>query len=116
MMDAGLIVLTAFISPFEKEREMSRNLIGKDNFIEVYVNTSREICEERDPKDLYKKARMGEISNMTGINSPYEAPNKPDYDTKTQNNTIDLIVSDLSEMVYLKAILSINQVPKAKNN
>lgn len=78
MMDAGLVVMTAFISPFRAERQMARELIGKDNFIEVFVNTPLEICEQRDPKGLYKKARSGQLPNMTGINSPYEPPLTPD--------------------------------------
>lgn len=78
MMDAGLIVVTAFISPFAREREMAMELIGKENFVEVYVSTPLEVCEERDVKGLYEKARSGKIPNMTGINSPYEAPANSD--------------------------------------
>ncbi len=78
MSDAGLIVMTAFISPFKKERQMARDLIGSDRFIEVYVNTPLEVCESRDVKGLYKKARAGLIPNMTGIDSPYEAPVETD--------------------------------------
>ncbi|WP_191833861.1 sulfate adenylyltransferase subunit CysN [Pseudomonas fluorescens] len=78
MMDAGLIVMTAFISPFRAEREMARELIGEDNFIEVFVDTPLEVCEQRDPKGLYKKARSGQLPNMTGISSPYETPLQPD--------------------------------------
>ena len=78
MIDAGLIVMVAFISPFRREREMVRELIGKDSFIEVYVDTPIEVCEERDVKGLYKQARAGNIPNMTGVNSPYEIPSKPD--------------------------------------
>ncbi|MDK4742751.1 sulfate adenylyltransferase subunit CysN [Rhizobium sp. CNPSo 3464] len=78
MMDAGLIVLTAFISPFRREREMARELIGPGNFLEVFVDTPLDICEQRDPKGLYRKARDGKLPNMTGINSPYEAPTSPD--------------------------------------
>ncbi len=78
MMDAGLIVLTAFISPFRRERDMARELIGAVNFVEVYVDTPLEVCEQRDPKGLYKKARSGLLPNMTGINSPYEPPEQPD--------------------------------------
>ena len=77
MMDAGLIVMTAFISPFRAEREMARELIGTDNFVEVFVDTPLDVCEQRDPKGLYKKARSGELPNMTGINSPYEPPWDP---------------------------------------
>jgi bifunctional enzyme CysN/CysC len=80
MMDAGLIVMTAFISPFRREREMARELIGAENFVEVYVNTSLEICEQRDVKGLYKKARSGLLPNLTGLNSPYEAPEHPDIE------------------------------------
>jgi bifunctional enzyme CysN/CysC len=77
MLDAGLIVLTAFISPFRREREMAKALIGEDRFIEVYVDTSLEVCEQRDVKGLYKKARSGLIPNMTGLTSPYEVPKSP---------------------------------------
>jgi bifunctional enzyme CysN/CysC len=74
MMDAGLIVMTAFISPFRAEREMARELIGTNNFVEVFVDTPLDVCEERDPKGLYKKARRGQLPNMTGIDSKYEPP------------------------------------------
>lgn len=80
MMDAGLIVMTAFISPFRAEREMARELIGVEHFIEVYVDTPLEVCERRDPKGLYKKeARSGQLPNMTGINSPYEPPENASF-------------------------------------
>ena len=78
MMEAGMIVMTSFISPFRREREMARELIGADDFIEVYVDTPLDVCEARDVKGLYRKARKGEIPNMTGINSPYEEPLNPD--------------------------------------
>jgi len=77
MMDAGLIVLTAFISPFRQEREMARELIGPENFTEVYVSTPLAVCEQRDAKGLYKKARSGQLPNMSGISSPYEPPLAP---------------------------------------
>lgn len=77
MLDAGLIVITAFISPFKREREMAKNLIGEENFIEIYVNTPLEICERRDSKGLYKKARDGLLPNFSGISSPYEEPDNP---------------------------------------
>lgn len=83
MMDAGLIVITAFISPFRAEREVARQLIGEKNFTEVYADTPLEICELRDPKSLYKKARRGLIPNMTGINSPYEPPKDPEIAIQT---------------------------------
>lgn len=78
MTEAGLIVLTAFISPFRAERQMVRELIGAENFVEIHCETPLEVAEARDPKGLYKKARAGEIVNFTGIDSPYEAPDKPD--------------------------------------
>jgi bifunctional enzyme CysN/CysC len=77
MMDAGLIVMTAFISPFKREREMARQLIGEEHFIEVFIDTPIEVCEERDPKGLYQKARDGKLPNFSGISSPYEAPENP---------------------------------------
>jgi len=77
MADAGLIVLTAFISPHRAERQMVRDLLPESEFMEVYVNTSLEVCEQRDPKGLYKKARAGEIANFTGIDSAYESPLDP---------------------------------------
>ncbi len=85
MVDSGLIVLTAFISPFRSERALARSLVDDDEFIEVHVDTPLKIAEDRDPKGLYKKARRGELSNFTGIDSPYEPPEKPEImiDTST---------------------------------
>lgn len=83
MNDAGIIVITAFISPFEKDREMARRIVGEDSFAEVYVSTPLEECERRDVKGLYVKARAGEIPNFTGIGSPYEAPESPDVEVDT---------------------------------
>ena len=79
MLDAGLVVITAFISPFERERDMAREVIGSEHFVEVYVDTPLAVCEQRDVKGLYRKARAGKIPNMTGINSPYETPRRPDF-------------------------------------
>jgi bifunctional enzyme CysN/CysC len=99
MMDAGLIVLTAFISPFRQERQMARELVGADNFVEVYVNTPLEVCEERDVKGLYKKARAGKIPNMTGINSPYEAPQNPDYITEGTPTSMETSIKELIALI-----------------
>ena len=88
-VDAGLIVLTAFISPFEKDREMVRNLVQDGEFIEIFVDTALETCEQRDPKGLYKKAKIGEIPNFTGISSPYEAPKNAEIIIKTDELSID---------------------------
>lgn len=78
MVDAGLVVLTAFISPHRAERQMVRDLLGTGQFIEVFVDTPLAVCEARDPKGLYKKARAGELRNFTGIDSVYEAPDAPE--------------------------------------
>ena len=82
-IDAGVVVIAAFISPYIKMREEIKEIVGADNYIEVYVNTSLEVCEERDVKGLYKKARAGEIKNFTGISSPFEAPVNPTIEIKT---------------------------------
>ena len=74
MVDAGLIVITSFISPFRSERQMAREMMEDGEFVEIFVDTPLEICEERDPKGLYKKARAGQLKNFTGIDSDYEAP------------------------------------------
>jgi hypothetical protein len=97
MMDAGLIVMTAFISTFRQEREMARELIGAENFVEVFVNTPLAVCGQRDPKGLYKKARSGQLPNMTGINSPYEAPLKPDVILRTNLENPDQMVREIVE-------------------
>lgn len=89
MNDAGLIVLTSFISPFIRDRRNAREVIGEDSFVEVYVATSLEECEKRDVKGLYKKARAGEIPNFSGISSPYEVPENPDIVVDTANQTVE---------------------------
>ncbi|MBV2127775.1 adenylyl-sulfate kinase [Arsukibacterium indicum] len=88
MLDAGLIVGTAFISPFIADRAQAKALAG-EAFIEVFVDTPLAICEQRDPKGLYKKARAGDIANFTGISSPYEAPASPDIHLQTADLTIE---------------------------
>ncbi|WKZ91719.1 adenylyl-sulfate kinase [Chimaeribacter arupi] len=90
MVDAGLVVLTAFISPHRAERQMVRDLLG-DRFIEVFVDTPLELCEARDPKGLYKKARAGELKNFTGIDSVYEAPEAPDIHLKGEQLVTNLV-------------------------
>jgi adenylyl-sulfate kinase len=77
MNDAGLIVITAFISPFSSDRAMARDIIGDEHFKEVFVSTPMAVCEQRDPKQLYQRARKGEVAEFTGITSPYEAPTEP---------------------------------------
>ena len=100
MLDAGLICITSFISPFASERNMARNLVGEGEFIEVFVDTPLEVCEQRDVKGLYAKARSGELTNFTGISSPYEIPESPEIriDTTSMNaeQAADLIIDHLS--------------------
>jgi len=94
-VDAGLIVLVSFISPFRSERRMARDLFEKHEFLEVYVDTPIEVCEQRDPKGLYKKARAGEIKNFTGIDSTYEKPERADIHLKASEHTPDELVANL---------------------
>ncbi|KZN51023.1 adenylyl-sulfate kinase [Pseudoalteromonas luteoviolacea] len=100
MVDAGLIVLTAFISPFQAERDMVRNLVEDGEFIEVFLDTPLEVCEQRDPKGLYKKARAGEIKNFTGIDSDYQPPVAPEIRLNTGENSLEQSVQQLID--YLK--------------
>ena len=92
MVDAGLVVLASFVSPYREDREKVKSILGFDNFVEVFVNTPIEECERRDVKGLYAKARSGEITNFTGVNAPYEAPLNPDIEVFTTNDSIDAIV------------------------
>ncbi|MGF6395090.1 sulfate adenylyltransferase subunit CysN [Pseudomonas plecoglossicida] len=89
MLDAGLITLVSFISPFRAEREMARNLAGPGNFLEVFIDAPLAVAEQRDPKGLYQKARRGELKNFTGIDSPYEAPENPELHIDTQRETAE---------------------------
>jgi adenylylsulfate kinase len=104
-VDSGLIVLTAFISPFQEDRDSVRELMQKGEFIEVYIDTPLEICESRDPKGLYKKARDGDIPNFTGISSPYEAPKNAEIEIKTDTMGIeecaDKVIKHLKDKGYL---------------
>jgi len=87
--DGGALVLSAFISPYRQDRERVRGLVAPGEFVEVFVDTPLEICEARDPKGLYKKARAGEISNFTGLDAPYEEPDAPEIHLKTASLSID---------------------------
>lgn len=106
MVDAGLIVLTAFISPFEEERVFAKNIIGEQHFVEVFVDTPLEVCEQRDVKGLYKKARAGEISNFTGISSPFEAPSNPDLIIKTANRPLEDCVQEVIQHLKNKNLIN----------
>ena len=92
MIDAGLVVLASFVSPYREDRDRVREIVGKTNYIEVFVNTPIEECERRDVKGLYQKARMGEIQNFTGINAPYEVPLAADLEVDTTTQNLDEIV------------------------
>lgn len=87
--DAGLITITAFISPYAKDRNFCRELAGEGRFLEIYAKASLETCEKRDPKGMYKKARAGEIKEFTGINAPYEEPENPELITDTDKETVE---------------------------
>lgn len=105
MVDAGLIVLTAFISPFRAERDLVRSLLGADEFIEVFVDAPLSVCEERDPKGLYKKARAGEIRNFTGIDSAYEAPERPEIHLINAGKPVAVLVEDLLSALRLRGLI-----------
>jgi adenylylsulfate kinase len=102
MIDAGLVVLAAFVSPYKKDRENIRTIVKDVNFVEIYVNTSLEECERRDVKGLYKKARLGEIKNMTGISAPYEAPENPDIEIDTEKENIEDSVKRIVDFIKPK--------------
>lgn len=89
MLDAGIVVLSAFISPFKADRDQVKQIVGEGNYIEVFVDTPLEICEQRDVKGLYKRVRAGEVKNFTGIDSPYERPEKPDVAILTHQMSVD---------------------------
>jgi adenylyl-sulfate kinase len=102
MVDAGLIVIVGLISPFKKERDWARSLFKDNQFKEIYISTSLQECEERDVKGLYKKVRQGEVKDFTGIDSPYEPPEKPDVIIDTQNKS----VSDCLQLILEKVNLA----------
>lgn len=97
LVDAGLVVLAAFVAPYASDREFIKKTVGARNYVEVFVNTSLEVCEERDVKGLYKKAREGKIQNMTGISAPYEAPENPDVVVTHEHS-----VTEAVDMIYEK--------------
>jgi len=103
--DAGLIVVTAFISPFRADREMVRKLLPSGEFFEIHVHAALDICESRDPKGLYKKARAGQIKNFTGIDSPYEAPDAPEMTLDTGALSVEQAVQQLLEFLKAREVL-----------
>ena len=102
MLEAGVVTLAAFVSPYIKDREAVKQIVGQDNVIEIYVNTSLAECERRDVKGLYIKARAGEIKNMTGISAPYEVPTHPDIEVVTDGKTIQESVAVIMQFLNTK--------------
>ena len=101
MIDAGLVVLASFVSPYREDRENVKRIVGYENFVEVFVNTPIEECERRDVKGLYEKARAGEIKNFTGVNAPYEPPMAPDVEIDTTvisvEEAVDILLNELKK-------------------
>ena len=105
MVDAGLVVITAFISPFRSERELARNMLQSGEFVEIYVDTPLTIVEQRDPKGLYKKARRGELKNFTGIDSPYESPEAPELHIETEKLSAEAAADKVVEYMRAQGLL-----------
>ena len=102
LVDSGSVVLATFISPYKSNRDTIKSIVGKENYIEIFVNTSLEECERRDVKGLYKKARTGEITNMTGVTAPFEPPEKPNIEINTENETVSESVKRILEYISPK--------------
>jgi len=101
-IDAGVVTLAAFISPLQRDREKIKQIVGKENFIEIYVKASVEACEKRDVKGLYQKARNGEIKNFTGISAPYEEPENPDVVVNSEKETIAESIQIIMDQIKTK--------------
>ena len=106
MADAGLVVLSAFVSPYAADRDRVRGLVPGGRFLEVFVDTPLEVCESRDPKGLYKKARAGVISDFTGISAPYEAPVSPEIHLETAGKSIDACAAEVMEGIRARGYAS----------
>ncbi len=104
-VDSGQIVSSAFISPFRKDRAIVRSMFEEQEFIEIFLNCPIHVCEDRDPKGLYKKARQGEIPDFTGINSPYEIPDCPEIIIETNTTTIEESIQQIFAYLKVKKIL-----------
>lgn len=107
-IEAGVIALTAFISPFRADRELVKNLVDADDFIEIYCQCDLSVCEDRDVKGLYKKARAGEIADFTGISSPYEAPESPDLVVHTDSQSLEDSIQAVLDFLSVRGIVSIH--------
>ena len=106
MMEAGVIAMTAFISPFKKDRNLVKQLLPQGDFIEIYCKASLGACESRDVKGLYKRARAGEIKNYTGINSPYEAPDNPELVIDTESESLEESAAKVVDFLKYKEIIT----------
>lgn len=109
MIDAGLVTLAAFVSPYKKDRDNIKNIVKDVNFVEIYINTSIDECERRDVKGLYKKARAGEIKNMTGITAPYEAPENPDIEIKTETESVEAAAQRIVDYITPRLYINSNE-------
>jgi adenylylsulfate kinase len=107
MLDAGIMVISAFISPYEEDRKAIKAIVGEDRFIEVYVNCTVAVCEQRDVKGLYARARQGIIPNFTGISAPYEPPVAPDVEVKTNTETVEESLRRIIE--FIDPIISLHK-------
>lgn len=103
--DAGLIAIAAFISPYREGREAARRVVGDNRFVEIYLDTPLAVCEQRDPKGLYARARAGEISNFTGIDAPYEEPNRPELDLPTDNRPVPDCIDTIMQCLKSRGLL-----------
>lgn len=101
-LNCGIVTINCFVSPTNEIREQAKTIIGENDFLEIFINTPIEICEQRDVKGLYKKARAGEIKDFTGISSPFEAPVNPFLDVKTANRTVEESVKEILDKVLTK--------------
>ena len=104
-LDAGVVLLSAFISPFQADRDQVKSIVGADNYIEVFVDAPLEVCEQRDVKGLYKKARAGEVKNFTGITSPYERPSNPDIVIETDKTSVEASLEVLMDAIVPRITL-----------
>lgn len=111
LLDAGMVVICAFISPYAEERELARQIVGPDRFTEVYIRCPLQVCEQRDTKGLYAKARAGIIINFTGISAPYEEPPQPDLTIRTDKESIDASLDKL--ITFVEPQLRLQQRMKA---
>ncbi len=106
MMEAGVITMTAFISPFREDRNLIRQLVSQDDFIEIHCKASLKACESRDVKGLYKRARAGEIKNYTGIDSPYETPDNPELVVNTESESSEESASKVIDFLKVKGVIT----------